>query len=82
MVGEHSGKWIAILALLISLIALGTSILAYREAGGERALREQVQALQGALETVRKDTADTLARIERAVRPAEGPGSVPAGPKQ
>jgi len=82
MSGEHSGRWIAILALLISLIALGTSILAYREAGGGWALREQVQTLQGALETVRKETADTLARIERAVRPPEKSETVPAQSKR
>lgn len=82
MFGERSGKGLAILALLISLIALGTSILAYREAGGGRALREQVQTLQSALETVRKETADTLTRIERAVRPAEKSETVPAQPKR
>lgn len=70
------------LAFVISLIALGISILAYREAGGSLALKDQIQALQSVVETARKETADTLARIERAVRPGEGAGKVPAGPKQ
>lgn len=82
MTGDRGGRGVAVLALVISLIALGISILAYQEAGGSPALREQVQALQSALEAARKETADTLARIERAVRPAEGPGNVPAEPKR
>lgn len=82
MTQGRSGRGLAVLALVISLIALGISILAYQEVGGTRALKPQVEALQSALETARKETADALARIERAVRPAEGPGNVPAGPKQ
>lgn len=82
MAGDRSGRGLAFLALLISLIALGTSILAYREAGGSLALKDQVQALQTAMETARKETADALARVERAVRPTEGPGNVPADSKR
>jgi hypothetical protein len=82
MAGDRGGRGLAVLALLISLIALGISIQAYREAGGNLALKEQVQVLQSAVEAARKETADALARVERAVRPTEGPGSVPAGPKQ
>jgi hypothetical protein len=82
MAGEHRGRWTAILALLISLIALGTSILASREAGGSRTFGEQLKALQGTLETARKETADTLARIERSVRPPEKTEAAPAQSKR
>jgi hypothetical protein len=71
MAGERGGRGLAALALLVSLIALGVSILAYQETRGEQALREQVRTLQGALETVRRETADALGRIERAIRPGE-----------
>jgi len=67
------------LALLISLIALVISILAYREVGGTRPLQESVNALQGALEAARKETADTLSRLERAVR-STPPDTQPAKP--
>jgi hypothetical protein len=69
------------LALVISLIALVIAILAYREVGGTRALQESVNALQGALDAARRETADTLGRLERAVRtpPPEGaPAKPPA----
>jgi len=82
MTGGRSGRGLAFLALLISLIALGISILAYREAGGSLALKAQVQALQSAVDTARKETADALARVEQAVRPAEGSGNVPAKSKR
>jgi hypothetical protein len=82
MGGERGGGGVASLALLISLIALVISILAYREAGGSLALKEQVQTLQSTLKTARKETADALERIERAVRPAERSGSAPAGPRR
>ncbi|HWU41711.1 MAG TPA: hypothetical protein VN203_28980 [Candidatus Acidoferrum sp.] len=73
MTENRRGGGVAFLALLISLIALGISILAYREAGGSLALKEQVQALQGAVQTARKETADALARVEQAVRPPGNP---------
>jgi hypothetical protein len=71
------------LALLISVIALVIAILAYREVGGTRHLQESVQALQGALDAARKETADTLSRLERAVRspsPEGTPAKPPAAP--
>jgi len=77
--GNHrSGRGLAILAFLVSLVALGISLLAYREAGGGRALEEQVRILQGALDAARRETAAGLDRLERAVRPPDGPGRGPA----
>jgi hypothetical protein len=81
MAGDRGGSGLALLAVLISLIALWVSVLAYREAGGSLALKAQVQALQGAVETARKETADALARLEQAVRPAEKSGGVSTAPK-
>jgi len=63
------------LALVISLIALVVAVLAYQEAGGARALQENVRSLQGALDVARKETADALARVERALRSTEAPQS-------
>lgn len=82
MAGDRGGRGLALLALVISLIALGVSVLAYREAGGSLALKAQVQALQGAVETARKETADALARLEQAVRPAEKSRGVSAAPER
>lgn len=67
------------LALVISLIALVIALLAYREVGGTRALQESVRSLQGALDAARKETADALGRLERAVRSAP-PETAPAKP--
>jgi len=59
------------LALVISLIALAIAILAYQEAGGNRALQENIRSLQNALDVARKETADALARMERTLRAPE-----------
>jgi hypothetical protein len=71
---------VAKLALLVSLIALVIAILAYKEAGGTRALDEHVRALQGALDAARRESADALARLERALRSSESRESAPAKP--
>ncbi|HEV8674845.1 MAG TPA: hypothetical protein VGX21_12430 [Methylomirabilota bacterium] len=65
-------------ALLISVLALVIAILAYQEAGGTRALQENIRSLQSALDVARKETADALARMERAIRSSESPPK-PAG---
>jgi hypothetical protein len=53
------------LALLISLIALGVAILAYQEAGGTKDLSRK-------LDILRQETADSLSKMERALRPGAG----------
>lgn len=68
-------------ALVISLIALVIAILAYQEAGGTRALQERMQSLQGALDAAKRETADALARMERALRPSDGTESPKDKPK-
>jgi hypothetical protein len=52
------------LALLISLIALVVAVLAYQEAGGIKDLSKKI-------ETVRQETANGLAALEKALRPSE-----------
>ncbi len=66
------------LALLVSLIALVVAVLAYKEAGGTRALQESVRSLQGALDVARKETAGALARLEQALRSSESDTGKPA----
>lgn len=66
---ERSGRGVVELALLVSLIALGISLLAYQEARGNRVLQQQLRTLQGALDLARRESAEALARLERAVRP-------------
>ena len=58
------------LALLISLVALGISILAYQEAGGAKDLSKTVESL-------RRETADSLSKLEKALRSAEPAKSKP-----
>lgn len=67
-------------ALLISLIALVIAVLAYKEAGGTRALQENIRSLQGALDVARRETADALARMERALRTSESGESATGKP--
>jgi hypothetical protein len=62
------------LALLISLIALGIAILAYQEAGGTKDLSKKVEAIR---EDLRRETADGLSRLEKALRSAEPTKSTP-----
>ena len=66
------------LALLVSLIALVIAVLAYKEAGGTRALQDSVRSLQGALDVARKETADALARFEQALRSSDSDTGKPA----
>jgi hypothetical protein len=60
------------LAFLISLVALGIAILAYQEAGGTKDLTQRLDALR---EDIRRETADSLARLEKVLRSAEAPKS-------
>jgi hypothetical protein len=65
---------------VISLIALVIAVLAYKEAGGTRALQENIRSVQGALDVARRETADALSKMERALRASESRESVPARP--
>ncbi|MGH7362995.1 MAG: hypothetical protein ACREKA_04550 [Candidatus Methylomirabilales bacterium] len=72
MAQERSGRGLAWLALLTALLALGVAFLAYRQAGGAAALQAKVDLLQKAVETARSETADTLKKVEEALRPGQG----------
>jgi hypothetical protein len=54
------------LALLVALIALGVAVLAYQEAGGTKDLSKK-------LDVLRQETADSLSKMERALRPGSAP---------
>jgi hypothetical protein len=69
---NRSGRGLAALAIAISIIALGISLLAYQEVGGVRALFRQVERLQDVTEAARRETAGALQRIERSIRPSDG----------
>jgi hypothetical protein len=56
------------LAFLISLVALAVSIMAYQEAGGTKDLRTRLDSLR---EDIRRETADSLAKLEKALRSAD-----------
>jgi hypothetical protein len=62
------------LAFLISLVALGIAILAYQEAGGTKDLTKKVESLR---EDLRRETADSLSKLEKAIRAAEPAKSKP-----
>ena len=62
------------LAFLISLVALGISVLAYQEAGGTKDLTKKVESLR---DDLRRETADGLSKLEKALRSAEPAKSKP-----
>lgn len=68
-----------ILALILSIIALIFSILAYQKAGGVADLKKQTEVLSNlgesivkATDSLRDKTADIFEKIETAVRSKEG----------
>lgn len=58
------------LALVVALIALVVAALAYQEAGGMKDLAKKIEA-------VRQETADGLAKMEKALRPSDAPKPKP-----
>jgi hypothetical protein len=69
------------LALLISLIALGVAVLAYKEAGGSKDLSQRLETLRqetlDGLGKVRQETADGLSKMGKALRPEEAAKAKP-----
>ncbi|MBI3091021.1 MAG: hypothetical protein HYY96_10165 [Candidatus Tectomicrobia bacterium] len=88
---EHAkGRGIAWLALLIALVALVLSIIAYQRTGGLRPLQQQVERLRTEVpERARKEAAEALGRLQEKLRPkpdatpAEkaAPGGAPGAPQ-
>jgi hypothetical protein len=68
------------LAFVVALISLVVAILAYQKAAGSGGL-DELRTLKSALEVMRQETADTLARIERSIRPADAPEGAPGKAK-
>lgn len=64
-------------ALVVALIALVVAVMAYQKASGPGGVAE-LKSVERALESMRKETADALSRIERSIRPDEG---APGKPK-
>lgn len=60
-----------VVTLLIAVVALVISVVAYMRTGGIQDLRRQVDSLSSASESVREKTADALARLERLIRGRE-----------
>jgi cell division protein FtsL len=65
------GRGVAVLALLISVVALAVAVMAYQRTGTELHLRERVEALQQALDGARQETANALDRLEKLLRGAQ-----------
>jgi hypothetical protein len=73
------GGFTATLSIIISIIALILSIIAFNRTGADLDLKKQIKELQTKLENVkqesasrlekiRKDTADTIERLSQAIR--------------
>jgi len=56
------------LAFIISVIALVLAIVAFRRTGGMTDLKEEVDSLGSVTNTLRDKTANTLEKMEKAVR--------------
>ena len=77
------GGFRATLALIISIIALILSIIAYQSSGKEATLNERIKDLQAKIENIkqetskkidklRNETADTLGKIGKSIKREEG----------
>jgi hypothetical protein len=59
------------ITLLIAVVALVLSILAYQRTGGTADLKKQVEALNAIVDSLREKTADALDRLEKTIRKSE-----------
>jgi hypothetical protein len=58
-------EWVA---FILSIAALGISLLALRRIGGIGEMKKEMESLSSLGESLRKKTADTLDRLEKRVR--------------
>jgi hypothetical protein len=65
------------LAFVISIAALVLAYLAYRQSGGAAELKSKVDQLGITTDTLREKLADSLGRLEKAVRGAQQKSSTP-----
>jgi len=61
-------EWVA---FIISIIALGLSVLAMKRTGGVAEMKKEVESLSSLGESLRKKSADILDRLEKRVRGEE-----------
>jgi len=84
------GGFRATLALLVSIIALIFSILAFSSSKSEEALKARIQDLQATMEKMkaesteqldklRNETANTLEKISKTIKKEEAPEQLPGG---
>ncbi len=65
------------LAFIISIVALVLAYLAYRQSGGAAELKSKVDQLGITTDSLREKLADSLSRLEKAVRGAQSKPSTP-----
>jgi hypothetical protein len=65
------------LAFVISIVALVLSYLAYRQSGGAEELKAKVDQLGITTDSLREKLADSLGRLEKAVRGVQAKPSTP-----
>jgi hypothetical protein len=65
------------LAFVISIVALVLSYLAYRQSGGAEELKAKVDQLGITTDSLREKLADSLSRLEKAVRGVQAKPSTP-----
>lgn len=70
------------LAFIISIVALVLAYLAYRKSGGSEELKSKVDQLGITTDTLREKLADSLSRLEKAVRGAQAKPSSPEEQEQ
>jgi hypothetical protein len=70
------------LAFIISIVALVISYLAYRQSGGAADLQAKVEQLGITTETLREKLADSLGRLEKAVRGVQAKPATPEDQQQ
>jgi hypothetical protein len=70
------------LAFIISIVALVLAYLAYRQSGGAADLQAKVEQLGITTETLREKLADSLGRLEKAVRGVQAKPATPEDQQQ
>ena len=70
------------LAFVISIVALVLSYLAYRQSGGAEELKAKVDQLGITTDSLREKLADSLGRLEKAVRGVQAKPATPEDQQQ
>jgi uncharacterized membrane protein (DUF106 family) len=62
------GGFRATMALIIAIIALIFSIISYQRTGGMGGLKDEIKALQGKTETLKKETIQQVEKLEEKTK--------------